>query len=53
MDLKEAFSLIEKHELKVNTIICSVCGCIISENNDSKPCEHLKELARSMNGELH
>ena len=45
-ELAEAFAAIEKHFLKPATIICSVCGCVISINDkETSPCEHLKQLA--------
>lgn len=34
-------------DLKPNTIICSMCGCVITKDNKTKPCRHLKELAES------
>jgi len=45
--LTTAFAEIEKHELKVNTIICTACGCVLSVNDDNKPCEHLRELGKA------
>jgi len=45
-DIVDAFSSIETHSLEVNTVICTVCGCIFSVSDKStKPCVHLKELA--------
>lgn len=44
--LREAFDSVQKHDLKPNTIICTVCGCALRVDDEStKPCEHLKELA--------
>lgn len=47
--LVEAFGEIEKHDLKVSTIICTICGGVISKT-DSRPCEHLLELAKDITG---
>ena len=45
-ELAKAFASIEKHDLVVNTIICTVCGCLVNFNNKSSVCcEHLKKLA--------
>jgi hypothetical protein len=46
--LLEAFSSITSKStpLKVNTIICSVCGCVVSIKNKTKPCRHLATLAQ-------
>ena len=44
----EAFAVVEKHELKVSTIVCTICGSVLSEANNT-PCEHLLEIARSLN----
>ena len=42
----EAFSAIEKHDLKVNTIICTVCNHVfVVSDKESKPCTHLRKLA--------
>jgi len=43
----EAFAEIEKHKLKVSSIVCTICGGVVSETN-TKPCEHLLELAKSI-----
>ena len=45
--LVEAFAEIEKYDLKVSTIICTICGGVISKAN-SRPCEHLLELAKDI-----
>jgi hypothetical protein len=47
-ELVAAFASIEKHDLKVATIICSVCGCTLSKDSDDKPCEHLKEMVEGL-----
>lgn len=47
--LEEAFALVEKHDLKPTVIICSICGCTVNVDNvDTKPCEHLKQLAKDV-----
>lgn len=47
--LEEAFALVEKHDLKPTVIICSICGCVVNVDNvDTKPCEHLKQLAKDV-----
>jgi len=44
--LIEAFKKIETHELVPNTIICTMCGCVISKDTKFKEevCEHLKSM---------
>jgi len=45
-DILEAFKSIEKHDLKVETIICTVCGNVFSvKDKETSSCEHLKQLA--------
>jgi len=47
MDVKEISKLygqIQRSSLKINTIICSTCGCILSDRSSQKPCEHFKKL---------
>lgn len=48
-ELTAAFAEIEKHNLKVNTVICTVCRCMLSVNDKNKPCVHLKELFGGLN----
>lgn len=44
-DLAEAFAAIEKHDLKVATMICIDCGHIFNVNDkESKLCEHLEKM---------
>ena len=43
--LLDAFQSIETHDLKVNVVGCSVCGCLVKlDDENSMPCEHLIEL---------
>jgi hypothetical protein len=44
-ELAEAFASIELPDLKVNTVICTVCGCIVNFTTKDPVCIHLKELA--------
>lgn len=47
-EIQEAFEQIEKIDLKPNTIICSVCGCVIdNDTKKSELCEHFLELVES------
>ena len=49
-DVKKAFEEIEKSDLKVDTIVCSECGCVLSTQlKDSKPCEHLIKMVQEWN----
>ena len=54
-ELLKAFSSIEgkRSPLIVSTMICSVCGHVFRvKDKTSKPCDHLRELARDWkNGE--
>lgn len=46
-EIADLWELIEKHDLKPASMICTVCGNIFSVNDkESKPCEHLKQLAK-------
>ena len=47
-EVRKAFEEIEKYDLKVNTVICTVCGCVVSFDEKSKPCEHLMELCEGL-----
>jgi len=48
-ELIEAFSEIEKHDLVVNTIICSTCGRVVClSDKETFPCEHLLEMFKDM-----
>jgi|GEM_PF-7113907 len=45
-ELFEAFAAIENHDLKVATIICTICGCVIYKDKveNEVVCDHLKEM---------
>ena len=45
-DLIKAFSAIEQHDLEVNTIICTVCGCVVNFEEKTPICEHLIEMVQ-------
>ena len=45
MNELETYSLMLNHSLKVNTVICPVCGCIVAAGSQTKACEHLRDLA--------
>ena len=45
-ELIEAFASMERHDLKVNTIICTVCGCVVHMDEKTPVCGHLKQLAK-------
>lgn len=43
----------QRTPLKVNTIICSICGSALNtKDKTTSPCIHLRELAQSWNDEL-
>jgi len=46
--LIEAFAAIEKHDLKIATMICTVCGTILSEDKKQPLCEHFKEMFKDL-----
>ena len=46
-DLLSAYKAIAKYSLKPATIICAVCGCVVSKHFKRKPCRHLRELVES------
>lgn len=51
-ELAEGFKTLEKSDLNVSTIRCTVCGYVLNEDaTDNKPCEHLKKLAEDMRNE--
>ena len=41
-DIVKAFAEIEKCDLKPAVVICTVCGCVLTE--ETKPCIHLLEM---------
>jgi hypothetical protein len=43
-EISKLYDKIQSNKLKINTIICSTCGCILSGRSSQKPCEHLKKL---------
>ncbi|MDO8640108.1 MAG: hypothetical protein Q7R33_01030 [Nitrosarchaeum sp.] len=53
-ELVDAFESIEKHDLKVNTIICPDCGNVYSFVNKDfqQPCEHQKKLFEDIKQDL-
>lgn len=44
----EVYDAILKHDLKPNTIICSVCGNAMIKGKKIFPCEHLKEIFKNI-----
>ena len=48
-ELVEAFAAIEKHDLKIATMICTVCGNVFSVDDKSTSlCTHLKEMCEGV-----
>ena len=48
-EITDAFAQIEKHDLKPTTIICTVCGNVVSDQmKESSPCEHLREMFKDI-----
>jgi len=41
-EIIQAFTTIEKSNLKINTIVCSICGCVVNFKNKDPICSHLK-----------
>lgn len=48
-EIVEAFATIEKHDLKVSNVICTVCGHVHSkDDSETSPCEHMRAWAQEM-----
>jgi putative endonuclease len=45
-ELLKAYDRVITCPLKPKTIICTVCGCVVSEHSENKPCTHLLELVK-------
>jgi hypothetical protein len=48
-DLATQFAALEKHPLPVETIICGVCGNILSsKDKTTRACEHQKQMVEGL-----